>query len=84
MTSQALGGGEFTLRLIPRQKAAPLYWRSDTHIHTHDRAVIQCITLADGARGNCLPYHGLWVSRSSFPPKDLSPSREAYYRGPRM
>ena len=26
----------------------------------------------------------LWVSRSSFPLKDLSPSREAYYRGPRM
>jgi hypothetical protein len=28
--------------------------------------------------------HGLWVSCSSFPPKDLSPSREAYYHGPRM
>ncbi len=30
-----VGGGEFTLRLVPRQKVAPLYWRSDTHIHTH-------------------------------------------------
>jgi hypothetical protein len=30
-----IGGGEFTLRLIPRQKVAPLYWRSDTHTHTH-------------------------------------------------
>jgi hypothetical protein len=29
-----IGGGEFTLRLIPRQKVAPLYWRSDTHTHT--------------------------------------------------
>ncbi len=34
MTSQVLGGGEFTLRLIPHQKVAPLYWRSDTHTHT--------------------------------------------------
>ncbi len=29
-----IGGGEFTLRLTPRQKVAPLYWRSDTHTHT--------------------------------------------------
>jgi hypothetical protein len=29
-----IGGGEFTLWLIPRQKVAPLYWRSDTHTHT--------------------------------------------------
>jgi hypothetical protein len=28
-----IGGGEFTLWLIPRQKVAPLYWRSDTHTH---------------------------------------------------
>jgi hypothetical protein len=28
-----VGGGEFTLRLTPRQKVAPLYWRSDTHTH---------------------------------------------------
>jgi hypothetical protein len=28
-----VGGGEFTLRLIPHQKVAPLYWRSDTHTH---------------------------------------------------
>jgi hypothetical protein len=28
-----IGGGEFTLRLIPRQKVAPLFWRSDTHTH---------------------------------------------------
>jgi hypothetical protein len=28
-------GGEFILRLIPRQKVAPLYWRSDTHTNTH-------------------------------------------------
>ncbi len=27
---------------------------------------------------------GLWVSHSSFPPKDLSPYCKAYYRGPRM
>jgi hypothetical protein len=30
-----VGGGEFALRLIPRQTVAPLYWRSDTHTHTH-------------------------------------------------
>jgi hypothetical protein len=34
MTLQALGGGKFTLRLILRQKVAPLYWKSDTHTHT--------------------------------------------------
>ncbi len=28
--------------------------------------------------------HGLWVSCSSFPLKDLSPSRKAYYCGPCM
>ncbi len=28
------GGGESTLRLIPHQKVAPLYWRSDAHTHT--------------------------------------------------
>ena len=30
-----VGGGEFTLRLVPRQKVAPLYWRSDTQTHTY-------------------------------------------------
>jgi hypothetical protein len=30
-----VGGGEFTLRLIPHQKVAPLYWRLDTHTHTY-------------------------------------------------
>jgi hypothetical protein len=29
-----VGGGEFTLRLVSRQRVAPLYWRSDTHTHT--------------------------------------------------
>ncbi len=35
MTSQAFGGVncEFTLRLTPHQKVAPLHWRSDTHTH---------------------------------------------------
>ncbi len=32
-----IGGGEFTLRLVPRQKVAPLYWRSDTHTHTDNQ-----------------------------------------------
>ena len=27
-----IGGGEFTLQLILRQKVAPLYWRSDTYL----------------------------------------------------
>jgi hypothetical protein len=35
MTSQALGGGEFALRLVSRQRVAPLYWRSNTHTHTY-------------------------------------------------
>jgi hypothetical protein len=35
MTSQAWGGGEFALRLVPRQRAAPPYWRTRTHTHTH-------------------------------------------------
>jgi hypothetical protein len=30
-----IGGGEFALRLVPRQRAAPLYWRSQSHTHTH-------------------------------------------------
>ena len=45
MTSQALGGGEFTLWLVPRQKVAPLYWRSDTQTHidkTGDGHIILC------------------------------------------
>jgi hypothetical protein len=28
-----VGGGEFALRLVLRQRVAPLYWRSDTHTH---------------------------------------------------
>ncbi len=30
-----VGGGEFALRLVPRQRAAPHYWRSSSHTHTH-------------------------------------------------
>ncbi len=30
-----VGRGEFSLRLASRQRVAPLYWRSDTHTHTH-------------------------------------------------
>jgi hypothetical protein len=30
-----VGGGEFALQLVSRQRVAPLYWRSDTHTHTH-------------------------------------------------
>jgi hypothetical protein len=30
-----VGGGEFALRLVLRQRAAPLYWRSRSHTHTH-------------------------------------------------
>jgi hypothetical protein len=30
-----VGGGEFALRLASRQRVTPLYWRSDTHTHTH-------------------------------------------------
>ncbi len=30
-----VGGGEFALRLVPRQRAAPFYWRSRLHTHTH-------------------------------------------------
>ena len=29
-----IGGGEFALRLVPRQRAAPLYWRLRSHTHT--------------------------------------------------
>jgi hypothetical protein len=34
MTLQALGGGEFALWLVPRHRAAPLYWGSSSHTHT--------------------------------------------------
>jgi hypothetical protein len=30
-----IGGGEFALQLVSRQRVAPPYWRSDTHTHTH-------------------------------------------------
>ncbi len=29
-----IGGGEFALRLVLRQRVAPFYWRSDTHTHS--------------------------------------------------
>jgi hypothetical protein len=54
MTSQALGGGgEFALRLVSHQRVAPLYWRSDTHKHTHIRLL-----------GGLLPIH-LWHWRGA-------------------
>ncbi len=28
-----VGGGEFALRLVPPQRAAPHYWRSSSHTH---------------------------------------------------
>ncbi len=34
-----VGGGEFALRLVSRQRVAPLYWRSDTHTHTMEALV---------------------------------------------
>ncbi len=40
MTLQALGEGEFALRLVSRQRVAPLYWRSRTHTHTYVRSHI--------------------------------------------
>jgi hypothetical protein len=48
-----VGGGEFTLRLVPRQKVAPLYWRSDTHTHTLGNTFIDGahMVLAGPARG---------------------------------
>jgi hypothetical protein len=45
MTSQALGGGEFALRLVSHQRVAPLYWRSDTHTHTHIKG--KCNAISD-------------------------------------
>jgi hypothetical protein len=30
-----IGGGEFALRLVPHQRAAPLYWRLRSHTLTH-------------------------------------------------
>jgi hypothetical protein len=33
---QAVGGGEFALRLVPRQRAAPFYRGTRTHTHTYD------------------------------------------------
>ncbi len=31
----SIGGGEFALRLVPRQRAAPFYRRTRPHTHTH-------------------------------------------------
>ncbi len=43
MTLQALGGGEFALWLVPRQRVAPFYRRSRTH--THSCAVVSVFWL---------------------------------------
>ncbi len=34
-----VGGGEFALWLVPRQRAAPFYRRTRTHTHTHTLCV---------------------------------------------
>jgi hypothetical protein len=34
-----IGGGEFALRLVPRQRAASLYWRLRSHSHTYPNDV---------------------------------------------
>ncbi len=39
MTLQALGGGEFALQLVPRQRAAAFYRRARTHTHHADLQV---------------------------------------------
>jgi hypothetical protein len=63
MTLQALRGGEFTLRLVPRQKIALLYWRLDTHTHTQlgqglqfvfmNGRVHHCMTISSSTSQNC-------------------------------
>jgi len=35
-----IGGGEFALRLVPHQRAAPFYRRTRTHTHTHPFSII--------------------------------------------
>jgi hypothetical protein len=54
MTLQALGGDEFALRLIPRQKDAPLYWRSDTQTHSHSHILCQSDT-------SCVKTHTFYL-----------------------
>jgi hypothetical protein len=60
MTLQALGGGEFALRLVSRQRVAPLYCRSRTHTHTTqaDRgfARSRSCTNKDGNTNNLVLY----------------------------
>jgi hypothetical protein len=43
-----VGGGEFALRLVPRQRAAPLYWRLRSHTYTPERLVIFLSAFCEG------------------------------------
>ncbi len=49
-----VGGGEFALQLVSRQRVAPLYWRSDTHTHTVLPTVI-------GSDFGALGHLWLWI-----------------------
>ncbi len=44
-----IGGGEFALRLVLRQRVALLYWRSDTHTHTRSAASNKSSSLSSSA-----------------------------------
>jgi hypothetical protein len=49
MTLQALGG-EFALRLVPRQRAAPFYRRTRTHTHTQAKNAYLNLFCLDSGR----------------------------------
>ncbi len=54
-----IGGGEFALRLVPRQRAAPFYRRTRTHTHTPKSTVwhnaqVACILIAS-KKSKCKP-----------------------------
>jgi hypothetical protein len=64
-----MGGAEFTLRLVPRQRAAPLYWRLRSHTHTHSFVIApkrQPARLGGVTVANFLGILQLRVSSFSF------------------
>jgi hypothetical protein len=72
--------------LIAHTDNTPLWYESSLTLY-HSRSNIRIVEsdpLSLLAKGRRPLEYGLWVSHSSFPPKDLSPSCEAYYCGPRM
>jgi hypothetical protein len=52
-----VGGGEFALRLVPRQRAATLYWRSRSHTLDQNPLPVMKPAISVQSTDNVGPYH---------------------------